>query len=115
MHPRFLTCLKLLVLLVLLGTTSGCLMCCNPMYDAYPAYGGAWERTDRFQGRVGSILEPAGVLVEAGAESEQATPSSTEDQQTPREAYEYDSDPLPPLPDELLPADPAGPLETGIR
>ena len=54
---------KWAVIAVLLSSTSGCLMCCNPMYDAYPAYGGAMQRTDRFHGRVGSAIEPAGVSV----------------------------------------------------
>ena len=39
---------------------SGCSICCTPFDDAYPAYGGKWERTNRFSGRVGSAFDPAG-------------------------------------------------------
>lgn len=39
---------------------SGCSVCCTPFDDAYPAYGGKWERTNRFHGRVGSAFDPAG-------------------------------------------------------
>jgi hypothetical protein len=35
-------------------------MCCAPFDDAYPGYGGKWQRTDRFHGRVGSSFDPAG-------------------------------------------------------
>lgn len=49
----------LLVLLSLLPT-SGCRICADCEDLAYPAYGGAWQRTLREQGRVGSLLDPGG-------------------------------------------------------
>jgi hypothetical protein len=46
--------------LVVIAAASGCSICCTPWDYAYPAYGGKWERTDRFRGRVGSAFDPAG-------------------------------------------------------
>ncbi|MCO8120467.1 hypothetical protein NHH03_01865 [Stieleria sp. TO1_6] len=51
-------CFPLLVLLLLLST--GCRLCCDDEDRAYAAYGGVWERTDRNQGRVGSVFDPGG-------------------------------------------------------
>lgn len=50
----------LLVAAVALSTAPGCRICgdCNRL--DYPTYGGAWERTRRDSGRVGSIFDPAG-------------------------------------------------------
>lgn len=39
---------------------AGCRLCADCEDLAYPAYGGAWQRTNRNQGRVGSIFDPAG-------------------------------------------------------
>ncbi len=39
---------------------SGCRICADCEDLAYPAYGGAWQRTLRETGRVGSIFDPAG-------------------------------------------------------
>jgi len=39
---------------------SGCRICADCEDQAYPAYGGAWQRTIRDTGRVGSVFEPAG-------------------------------------------------------
>ena len=33
--------------------------CCAQFDDAYPTYGGNWERVDRFHGRVGSAFSDA--------------------------------------------------------
>lgn len=45
----------------------GCSSCCTPWDDAYPTYGGKWERVDRFHGRVGSAFNDAsGQLVGDG-------------------------------------------------
>lgn len=38
----------------------GCRLCGDADQHAYPAYGGAWQRTLRETGRVGSIFDPAG-------------------------------------------------------
>ncbi len=48
---------------VVLGTLSGmsgCRLCCSLEDAAYPSYGGLWERTQRDDGRVGSLFEPGG-------------------------------------------------------
>ena len=49
--------------LVLLAGGPGCRLCCDGEDLAYPAYGGAWERTNRDSGRVGSIFDPGGARV----------------------------------------------------
>ncbi|KAA5543680.1 hypothetical protein FYK55_10790 [Roseiconus nitratireducens] len=49
--------------LVLLASGPGCRLCCDGEDLAYPAYGGAWERTNRDSGRVGSIFDPGGARV----------------------------------------------------
>lgn len=46
---------KVVLLVLCISATSGCMMCCD-IYDyAYPTYGGVTERVDRYYGRVGSI------------------------------------------------------------
>jgi hypothetical protein len=49
--------------LLIAACSSGCSLCCTPYDDAYPAYGGKWQREDRYHGRVGSAFEPAGGMV----------------------------------------------------
>jgi hypothetical protein len=39
---------------------SGCRLCADCDLDAYPSYGGAWQRTMRDSGRVGSLFDPGG-------------------------------------------------------
>lgn len=39
---------------------AGCRICADCEDQAYPAYGGAWQRTIRDTGRVGSMFDPAG-------------------------------------------------------
>lgn len=56
--PRIATA----VLTILWALTSlGCRICADCDLDSYPAYGGAWERTLRDSGRVGSVFDPGGV------------------------------------------------------
>lgn len=43
--------------LILVG---GCRLCADCDDEAYPSYGGAWQRTHRDSGRVGSIFDPGG-------------------------------------------------------
>ncbi len=38
----------------------GCRLCADCDDDAYPSYGGSWQRTKRDTGRVGSIFDPGG-------------------------------------------------------
>ncbi|WP_153555208.1 hypothetical protein [Roseimaritima sediminicola] len=53
-------------LLVLLATTAGgcTTICASPDLEAYNTYGGLWDRTERHQGRVASVFDPAGVRTE---------------------------------------------------
>ncbi len=46
--------------LVCLSMLSGCTLCQDCGDLDYATYGGAWERTRRDSGRVGSIFDPAG-------------------------------------------------------
>jgi hypothetical protein len=55
-----MTRLGLICGVLALMAAPGCSVCCTPFDDAYPGYGGKWERTDRFHGRVGSAFHPAG-------------------------------------------------------
>jgi hypothetical protein len=50
----------LAVVALSLAASAGCSVCYTPFDYAYPTYGGKWQRTDRFHGRVGSAFEPAG-------------------------------------------------------
>jgi hypothetical protein len=43
-----------------LAPLAGCRICADCEALAYPAYGGAWQRTRRDAGRVGSIFDPGG-------------------------------------------------------
>ncbi len=54
---RHVTACCLLLALVALG---GCRLCQDCGDIDYPTYGGAWERTIRDRGRVGSVFDPAG-------------------------------------------------------
>ncbi|MCA9135697.1 MAG: hypothetical protein KDB00_03035 [Planctomycetales bacterium] len=54
---------RLLGLVLVVGVIvsgSGCRLCCDLEDRDYPAYGGAWERTSRSSGRVGSLFDPGG-------------------------------------------------------
>lgn len=52
-----------LLLAGILLVNSGCRLCCDPETEAFPAYGGAWERTSRTSGRVGSTFDPGGARI----------------------------------------------------
>ena len=43
----------------LLSASMGCSMCCAPFDTAFAAYGGTVERGDMYQGRIGSVFDPA--------------------------------------------------------
>ena len=49
-----------LALATMLISLAGCAMCANPFDCYYAAYGGRLPRHDMVNGRVGSILDPAG-------------------------------------------------------
>lgn len=48
------------MVLAMILSSVGCRICPDCEDMAYPAYGGAWERTIRDSGRVGSLFDPAG-------------------------------------------------------
>ncbi|EMI56462.1 hypothetical protein [Rhodopirellula sallentina] len=43
-----------------LASTGGCRLCADCDLESYPSYGGAWQRTLRDSGRVGSLFDPGG-------------------------------------------------------
>jgi hypothetical protein len=73
------------VAVILLGGSalSGCTLCQDCGDLDYPTYGGAWERTRRDSGRVGSVFDPAGARTakladrDAEPETEERSPSKT--------------------------------------
>jgi hypothetical protein len=71
---------RLLASLLLGGSvipSVGCRLCCNTEDQAYPAYGGVWQRTLRNEGRVGSITNPG------GARSSNLSPRGSVPESTP--------------------------------
>jgi hypothetical protein len=48
------------MLILALTSVTGCRICADCEDLAYPAYGGAWQRTSRDSGRVGSLFDPGG-------------------------------------------------------
>ena len=52
-----------LILVAVSFTASGCRICADCEDLDYPAYGGAWQRTLRQSGRVGSVFDPGGAKV----------------------------------------------------
>ncbi|MEM6689580.1 MAG: hypothetical protein AAF664_09145 [Planctomycetota bacterium] len=59
-NPRRRSSLLAIFALATLAFLPGCRLCCDTEDIAYPAYGGAWQRTIRDHGRVGSIFDPGG-------------------------------------------------------
>lgn len=55
----------LAVALLTILPLTGCRICTSTEDLAYPSYGGAWQRTIRDSGRVGSIFDPAGARASA--------------------------------------------------
>lgn len=79
-----MTRLGWLAALMTIVAASGCSICCTPFDDAYPTYGGKWERTDQFRGRVGSAFEPAGPMpMEEGVMLHEPTPAVGPPEETP--------------------------------
>ena len=78
------------LLIVSASLSMGCAMCCSPYDYAYSHHGGAWERDDLCNGRVGSVFAPAGSRVvavkQSQTETESAVPSELPPSETPPEA-----------------------------
>lgn len=71
--------IALLLLTMVLLQLGGCRICADCEDLAYPAYGGAWERTRRDSGRVGSLFDPAGAQSLSLADRDQPpTPDALE-------------------------------------
>ena len=79
---------SLILLVTLVVPSTGCRLCADCEMDAYPAYGGAWERTLRETGRVGSVFDPGGVRA---ADIEARTDPETADRRI-RSQSRYDND-----------------------
>ena len=89
---------------------SGCAICASPYDRHFAAYGGTWQRDDPSDGRVASVIHPAGPFpLRVVDEAERGW---TPDEMAPRdesilEPYvpepEYLDDDLPPLMDLLNP------------
>jgi len=58
------------------STLAGCTLCQDCGDLDYPTYGGAWERTRRDSGRVGSIFDPAGARTAALVDRDPAASDS---------------------------------------
>jgi hypothetical protein len=67
---------------------AGCRICADCEDLAYPAYGGAWERTRRDAGRVGSMFDPAGGKADALVDRDQ--PPTPDELERQREASALD-------------------------
>ena len=63
------------LLMFLASLSMGCAMCCSPYDYAYGYYGGAWERDDLCNGRVGSVFAPAGSQVHVPKKQRAASPA----------------------------------------
>ncbi len=68
----------------------GCRICADCEDLSYPAYGGAWQRTQREQGRVGSLFEPGGA--KASALVARDTPSDIDELERERQEARGGSD-----------------------
>lgn len=85
---RRLFALGLLVVSASLST--GCATCCNPYDYAYGYHGGAWQRDNLCDGRVGSVFAPAGSQVYASKKPAAKTESMEPDTLPPETKPEAD-------------------------
>ena len=71
-------------------SATGCRLCCDADDYTYAAYGGAWERTRRDSGRVGSIFDAAGAKAAALVDrDEPATPDELDRERRKGEPDSY--------------------------
>ena len=89
-------------LIVSASLSMGCATCCSPYDYAYGYYGGAWQRDDLCNGRVGSVFAPAGTQVYVAkqkAETPPATnplaPPETSPEAKPKADLNADANPRP--------------------
>ncbi|MEM1224685.1 MAG: hypothetical protein AAGJ40_03255 [Planctomycetota bacterium] len=76
-----------LLAMTIFGSVSGCRLCADCDLDSYPTYGGAWQRTRRDSGRVGSIFDPGG---SRAADVDARTDSESADARLRRENSSFD-------------------------
>ena len=81
--------LPILLVGLSLVSANGCRLCADCDLDAYPSYGGAWQRTVRDSGRVGSLFDPGGSRV--ADLSQRVDGESVESELRQRNADEKDS------------------------
>lgn len=89
----------LLTFTVGLLSLTGCRICTDCEDEAYPTYGGIWQRTDRFNGRVGSLFAPAGAKIDrasTGYSDEAMGGGSQADEETAHGGEEEELEILPP-------------------
>ena len=80
---------RLLALGLLITSASmsmGCATCCSPYDYAYGYHGGAWQRDDLCNGRVGSVYAPAGSRVHAEKQGQPAAEAAEPNPLPPPEA-----------------------------
>ncbi|QDT04183.1 hypothetical protein K227x_25720 [Rubripirellula lacrimiformis] len=65
LRPRLVQTWSIAVLMIAALPLGGCRICADCEDLAYPAYGGAWQRTNRDSGRVGSVFDPGGAKMAA--------------------------------------------------
>jgi hypothetical protein len=66
----------------LLLFVSGCAICANPYDSHFAAHGGSWERDDPSNGRVASVFDPAGPMVQR--QLDEGSPGTTPSGLPPR-------------------------------
>jgi hypothetical protein len=71
----------------LVSLSAGCTMCSSSDHRSFSAYGGLWQRTVRDQGRVGSVIDPAGARVDGGGDR-LTTPSESTPEFEPKSEQE---------------------------
>ena len=85
----------LLLISPVLISLGGCRICADCEDLAYPAYGGAWQRTLRNSGRVGSVFDPGGA--KAATLVDRSTPENPDEierrRQPPAESDPDQDDP----------------------
>ncbi|KAA1262406.1 hypothetical protein LF1_49700 [Rubripirellula obstinata] len=92
--PYFQRIRSVVIGLVLIAMTlpfGGCRICADCEDLDYPAYGGAWQRTLRQSGRVGSVFDPGGA--KAATLVDKTTPDEPDEiERSRQEARDNDDD-----------------------
>lgn len=81
--------LAFLTVVTCLAASTGCRLCSNCEIGDYSAYGGAWDRTQRETGRVGSLFDPAGAQLASLVERNE--PPTADELERERQAADPDA------------------------